>query len=83
MNSYRVMLPGTLRFKNDRAPHVESDVQDVLNGTQYTLGKRRVKILQEEGAIAVTYDVDGLTNGDHPAHLTVYFGTYIGEADNF
>jgi hypothetical protein len=65
--SYKVELKGDIKYKNDRAPHVETPIEQ-LTGKEYKLGVRRVKKLRDQ--ISVMYDIEELPG----AHITVYFG---------
>lgn len=79
--SYKVTLPSNLRYKNDRSPHVETDQEDIPCGTEYVIGARRA--IKLRGNYVVMYDVEGLMNGPHPAHITVYFGPSLEEANTY
>jgi hypothetical protein len=75
--SYRVSLPENMKYKNDRPPHVET-ADDIKVGTEFQLGERRMT--KARGNFIVMYDVIGVKNGSHPAHITVYFGNDLSEA---
>jgi hypothetical protein len=77
--SYRVTLPPGMKYKNARDPHVEvSPGIDIPIGETFPLGER--KMARVHGNIAVMYDVVGVMNGAHTAHVTVYFGPDENEA---
>ena len=62
----------TLHGKNFKegehgGPHVETEAEG-LAGKTFSLGARQVKDK------AVMYVVNGVKNGAHPAHITVFYG---------
>ena len=69
--SYRVSLSNNIKFCNDRDPHVETPEEN-LTGKTFSLGRRYEKTIR--GCSVVMYDITGVSNGSHPAHITVYFG---------
>lgn len=78
--SYRVTLSDGMSYKNDRDPHIETN-QEIAPGSSFPLGIRRVMKMRNN--YVVMYDVDGVQNGSHPAHVTVYFGPSEKEADAY
>ena len=72
-NSWFVDIPSHLKYTNSRmAAHVETEDLTVNPGASAVLGKRSVR--QVESNVAVMYEVIGITNRGHPAHMTTYFG---------
>ena len=69
--SYKVTLSSDIKFKNDRGSHVETDMTN-LTGQTFHLGSRSTANVR--GNVAVMYEVIGVTNRGHPAHISVYFG---------
>jgi hypothetical protein len=69
--SYQVSLSPNFKYLNDRPPHVETDLNN-LSGQTYQLGERTEK--QIGNSTSVMYQIIGLTNGSHPAHITTYYG---------
>lgn len=66
--SYLVKYHGPMEYTNPRKPHVET--QEVLEAKQkFLLGE----VFNHNGAIG--YNVIGLTNNGHPAHITVQYTT--------
>ncbi len=76
--SYLVEITKTIF--NDRPAHVETEIND-LEGKIFTLGERQVK--QIGSNVSVIYIVNGVTNGKHQAHITVYFGPQNGTEKNY
>lgn len=66
-------------YHNSRPPHVQTQ-QNPQSGESYILGKRTTKVLND-GRYVVMYEVDGLTDGRFPAHITVYYGSSDGAID--
>ena len=70
--SWLVDIPSDLKYTNSRmAAHVETEAE-ILPGTRVLLGKRTVR--QVDLNVAVMYEVIGIKNRGHPAHMTTYFG---------
>lgn len=69
--SYKVEISPGVKFKNERGSHVETELEG-LTGQSFPLGRRSEKNIH--GNVAVMYEVQGITNCHHHAHLTVYFG---------
>ena len=65
--SWSVKLKAPKAFNNSRGPHVET-AEEGLAGKTFTLGSRQTKDQ------AVMYLVNGVKNGSHSAHITVFFG---------
>ncbi len=63
---------------NERGgPHVETTETGDLSNRVCTLDERSTKQFQN-GTVAVMYTVPGIMNGNHVAHMTVYFGPQKG-----
>lgn len=72
--SYTVYPSAGLKVRNDRGPHVETDMED-LTGRAFVVDMSSPKVVPERrGCAAVTYDVVGVTNKGKPAHITAFFG---------
>ncbi len=68
-------------YKNNRPPHVETtDPENTLIGKVFELNNRRQRNVGDQ--VAVMYDVQGVKNGKHNAHFTVYFGP-ADDASNY
>jgi len=66
--SWSVQLHGkSFKEAGHGGPHVETQ-EEGLAGKTYKLGDRQVL------GKAVMYLVEGVKNGTHPAHITVFFG---------
>lgn len=71
--SWKVSYSG--KYKNERIPHVETQETN-LGGKTFKLANRQVRKVKDN--VAVMYDVVGVSNRNHVAHLTVYFGPEKG-----
>ena len=68
------------RYTNKRPPHVE--VGDAGSGSHKKGQRYRLTDLQERKG-AYMWIVDGLRNGDYPAHFTVAYGAHKGDIQSY
>jgi hypothetical protein len=70
-NRYLVSRMKNIKYTNTWTPQITTWTPNVAGRTFY-LGRRKMRQVGKN--VAVTYDVLGLTNGEYPSQLTVYFG---------
>ena len=72
--SWAVELPSDIPFNNPRGAHVETE-EEGLAGRRVCLGARSTRQMGPD--VAVMYEVVGVKNGRHQAHMTTYFGDAV------